>query len=124
MVTARRAPFGESALAANRDAGENIAMIRHRGSGRSWRAVLGLALALAGCASLKNTPEQDLAYARWQACEPPSGLIDIDRVEPSGRIWFTYYNESDKLKAVDCLAKGSGASLPTPVAVLRGRGGA
>ena len=90
--------------------------------------MIGLALALAGCAgvSLKNTPEQDLAYARWAACEPRSGLSDIDRVEPNGRIWFTYYNESEKFRVVECLAKPepSGASLPTPVAVMRGRGGA
>jgi len=80
----------------------------------------------AGCAGLKNTPEQDLAYARWAACEPRSGLADIDRVEPSGRIWFTYYMESERLKVVECLEKApsSGASLPSPVAVLRGKGGA
>jgi hypothetical protein len=97
-----------------------------RGRRESLCAVIGLALVLAGCASLKNTPQQDLAYARWAACEPPSGLIDIDRVEPSGRIWFTFYNESERLKVVECLAKAppGGESLPTPVAVLRGRGGA
>jgi hypothetical protein len=85
-----------------------------------------LALAVAGCAGMKNTPEQDLAYARWAACEPRSGLIDIDRVEPSGRIWFTYYNDSDRLQAIACLTKvpAGSPSLPDPVAVLRGRGGA
>ena len=88
--------------------------------------MIGLALVLAGCASLKNTPQQDLAYSRWAKCEPPSGLTDIDRVEPNGRIWFTFYNESERLKVVECLAKAppSGETLPTPVAVLRGRGGA
>lgn len=101
-------------------------MNSHRRRSESWCAVIALTIVLAGCASLKNTPLQDLAYARWAACEPPSGLIDIERVEPSGRIWFTFYNESERLKVVDCLAKAppSGESLPTPVAVMRGRGGA
>ena len=88
--------------------------------------MIALTVVFAGCAGLKNTPQQDLAYARWAACEPQSGLVDIDRVEPNGRIWFTFYNESDRLKVVDCLAKAppSGDSLPTPVATIRGRGGA
>jgi hypothetical protein len=86
--------------------------------------VIAVTIVLAGCAGVKNTPQQDLAYARWASCEPSSGLIDIDRVEPNGRIWFTFYNESERLKVVDCLAKASGESLPTPVAVMRGRGGA
>ena len=98
-------------------------MSTHRGWRRWWGAVVGLTLAVAGCANLKNTPEQDLAYARWAACEPPGGLIDIDRVEPSGRIWFTYYNETERLKVVECLSKAS-PSLPSPVAIIRGRGGA
>jgi len=97
-----------------------------RRSIESWCAVMALALAFWGCAGFKNTPQQDLAYARWAACEPPSGLIDIDRVEPSGRIWFTFYSESERQKVVECLAKAppSGESLPSPVAVMRGRGGA
>jgi len=105
--------------------GENVAVNRNLSTG-SWCAVIALALAIGGCAGLKNTPQQDLAYARWAACEPPSGLIDIDRVEPSGRIWFTFYNESERQKVVECLAKAppSGESLPSPVAVMRGRGGA
>lgn len=101
-------------------------MSLHLGRRRATRAVMGLALALAGCAGLKNTPEQDLAYTRWAACKPQSGLADIDRVEPTGRIWFTYYTESDRLKVVECLAKEppNGPSLPTAVGVHRGKGGA
>jgi hypothetical protein len=105
---------------------ENVAVSLPRGRRKAQRAAIGLALALAGCAGLKNTPEQDVAYARWAACEPRSGLADIDRVEPSGRIWFTYYSESERLTVVECLAKTppNGPSLPSPVAVLRGKGGA
>jgi len=97
-----------------------------RRSSQAWCAAIALAFALGGCAGIKNTPQQDLAYARWAACEPSSGLIDIDRVEPNGRIWFTFYNESERQKVVECLAKAppGGESLPTPVGVLRGRGGA
>ncbi len=83
-------------------------------------------MAVSACAGLRNTPEQDLAYTRWRACEPPSGLADIDRVESDGRIWFTYYMESEQQKVIVCLSKAEqgGPSLPTPVGVLRGKGGA
>ena len=83
-------------------------------------------MTVSGCAGVSNTPGQDLAYARWAACAPVSNLVSIDRVEPDGRIWFSYYVESDRQQIVTCLQKAGqgGPSLPSPVGVLRGRGGA
>ena len=103
-------------------------MMSRRGRGRSWGVAIVVALAVSACTGGgKNTPEQDLAYARWAACAPPqSTLLAIDRVEPNGRIWFSYFLESDRQAVVACLNKANegGTRLPEPVSTLRGRGGA
>jgi hypothetical protein len=93
---------------------------------RSWWVAIVAAATLAACAGARNTPPQDLAYARWNTCEPHSGLAEISRVEPDGRIWFTFYLESERQSIVTCLAKAAqaGPTLPEPVAIVRGRGGA
>jgi hypothetical protein len=101
-------------------------MIPRRGRGRSWGVSLGVAIAVSACAGVGNTPEQDLADARWRACAPPSSLVQIDRVEANGRIWFSYFLESDRQAMVTCLGKAApgGPSLPEPVGTLRAKGGA
>ena len=83
-------------------------------------------MVVAACAGVSNTPAQDLAYARWRACAPDSGLLQIDRVEPNGRIWFSYVLESDRQAVAACIVKAEpGAqALPEPVGVLRSKGGA
>ena len=83
-------------------------------------------MAMSACASLGNTPEQELAYARWAACARSSILLEIDRVEPSGRIWFSYFLESERQTIVACLLKAEqgGPNLPPPVGVYRAKGGA
>lgn len=50
------------------------------------------ALLLAGCAALKNTPQQDQSSAAWAACkaEGRTGNLQLIRVEPDGRYWFSY----------------------------------
>jgi hypothetical protein len=89
-------------------------------------AAVLLALSLSACATARNTPEQDLAYARWRACAGPSTLLEIDRVEPDGRIWFSYFLESERQAIVACLDKAAqaGPGLPQPVGVYRAKGGA
>jgi hypothetical protein len=44
-----------------------------------------IALFLAGCASLKNTPQQDLVWEMGKVCE--GSLYQVTRVEPDGRYW-------------------------------------
>jgi hypothetical protein len=101
-------------------------MIPRRGQGRSWGVAFCVASAVSACAGVRNTPEQDLANARWRACAPPSGLVQIDRVEADGRIWFSYFLESDRQAMVACIGKPApgGPSLPEPVGTLRAKGGA
>lgn len=101
-------------------------MIPRRGHVRRWGAALCVAIGVSACAGVRNTPEQDLADARWRACAPPSSLVQIDRVEANGRIWFSYFLESDRQAMIACLSKAApgGPSLPEPVGTLRAKGGA
>jgi hypothetical protein len=46
-------------------------------------------LLLAACASVQNTPAQDLAHERVEKCGHIPG-VNITRVEPSGRVWATF----------------------------------
>jgi hypothetical protein len=87
---------------------------------------MSVAMAVSACAGVENTPAQDLAYARFRACAPSSGLVQLDRVEPDGRIWFSYFLESDRQAVVACIVKAEpgGSSLPEPVGVIRSKGGA
>jgi len=82
----------------------------------------GLALFLGAC-GIANTPQQDLAYARWATCNSTSGTLE--RVDLDGRITFRYTTPGGQQDIVQCLAEAgrTGPPLPEPVAVdLRGRG--
>jgi hypothetical protein len=98
-----------------------VSRLRH-----AWSIATLVAMAMSACASVRNTPEQDLAYARWAACAGSSTLLQMDRVEPSGRIWFSYFLETERQTVVTCLLKAEqgGPNLPPPVAVYRAKGGA
>jgi len=95
---------------------------KHRAT-RGWIVIL-VTVAMAGCAGMQDTLWQDLAYARWRVCRAGSSFAQIDRVEPSGRIWFSYDLEIEKQSILACLAQQEGPPLPQPVATLRGKGGA
>src|SRR5262249_43820701 len=100
---------------------------KRRGRGRSWAAALAVAMAVSACAGVgKDTPEQEVAYARWNACAGRSTLLSLDRGEPSGRIQFSYYLESDRQAMMACLAKAdqTGPHLPEAVGTIRMKGGA
>src|SRR5262245_52303766 len=97
------------------------------GSGTSRAVVICVAIAVSACAGLgKDTPEQEVAYARWKECAGRSTLLSLDRVEPNGRIMFSYYLESDRQTMMACLAKAdqAGPRLPEAVGTIRVKGGA
>jgi len=50
--------------------------------------VLTAVVAMVGCATVPNTPAQQLAWQRWQA-RKPSGTIALGRVEQDGRLVVT-----------------------------------
>src|SRR5882724_2897010 len=57
--------------------------------GRSLLSTVSVLLVVAGCASMRNTPAQDLAQERIAKCSNISG-VNITRIEPSGRVWATF----------------------------------
>lgn len=81
----------------------------------------GLALFLGACA-IANTPQQELAYARWAQCNSPAG--QLERVDLDGRITFRYSSPRGRETVLQCLAQAgrTGPSLPEPVAVGLGGG--
>ena len=52
---------------------------------------------LAGCASLKNTPAQDLAYERWRKCDH-FPYVTLKELMPNGQIWV-WYRQPDDLES-------------------------
>ena len=84
-----------------------------------------LALLMAACASLHNTPAQDLAWDRWTACHNQFSGTDIRTVGLDGRISFWSIGTADGLSMLDCLAQAgkNGPALPEPISEIRPKGG-
>jgi hypothetical protein len=76
----------------------------------------GFALFLGACA-ITNTPQQELAYARWAKCNAP--YVSLERVDLDGRITFKISNEGSRQQVLQCLAEAgrTGPPLPEPVGV-------
>jgi len=80
-------------------------------------AVVGscrFALFLGACA-FANTPQQDLAYARWAKCSLP--YVSLERVDLDGWITFRFSSEGSRQEVLQCLAEAgrTGPPLPDPV---------
>ena len=75
------------------------------------------ALVAAACASLANTPAQDLAYGRWRVCEREITGVQLRMVAADGRISFWHRGPADRAAALGCLERAGqgGAELPEPV---------
>lgn len=78
-------------------------------------------LLAAGCASLANTPAQDLAWSRWTACHPRAHGTEIRTVQLDGRISFWFDGPAERQALLDCvrLAGADGAALPEPISEPR-----
>lgn len=89
-----------------------------RASRRVRAAVLLLAVFGAGCEYFRDSPEQELANRRWRECVIGLRDVMLDRVDPDGRIRFTYVGMNDRDRMLTCLdvAARSGQPLPEPVA--------
>ena len=82
-------------------------------------AVVGscaFALVLGACA-IANTPQQDLAYARWAQCN--ASFAQLERVDLDGRITFRFSSAGGRQEIQQCLAEAgrTGPPLPEPVSV-------
>jgi hypothetical protein len=61
---------------------------------RSTLAGLLLIMAtMTGCATVRNTPAQDLAWERWTACDHFTA-VTLDRVDLDGRIVVNSYENT------------------------------
>jgi hypothetical protein len=67
--------------------------------------------------AITNTPQQELAYARWAKCNAP--YVSLDRVDVDGRITFKISNEGSRQAILQCLAEAgrTGPPLPEPAGV-------
>jgi len=76
---------------------------------------------LAACA-VANSPQQELAYARWAQCNSPAG--PLERIDLDGRITFKYSSAGGRQEVLQCLADAgrAGPPLPEPIAVGLGGG--
>jgi len=76
----------------------------------------GFALFL-GAWAIANTPQQDLAYARWAKCNASSFPVELERVDLDGRITFRFTSPGGREEIVQCLAEAgrTGPPLPAPV---------
>ena len=76
----------------------------------------GFALFLGACA-ITNTPQQDLAYARWAKCNAP--FVQLEWVGLDGRITFRFSTAGSRQEVLQCLADAgrTGPPLPEPVGV-------
>jgi hypothetical protein len=74
----------------------------------------GLALFLGACA-IANTPQQELAYARWAQCSSPAG--QLERISLDGRITFRYSSPTGRQEIQQCLAEAGRSGPPLPESV-------
>jgi hypothetical protein len=74
------------------------------------------ALFLGACA-IANTPQQDLAYARWAKCNSP--YVQLQQIDLDGRITFRSATAGSGQEVLQCLADvgRTGPPLPEPVGV-------
>ena len=91
---------------------------------RTLKAVVGscgCALFLGACA-IANTPQQELAYARWAKCNSSFPVV-LERVDLDGRITFWLSNGRSQ-EVLQCLADASrtGPLLPEPLGVCPPKG--
>jgi hypothetical protein len=69
-------------------------------------AVIGFAVALAGCASLGTSPQQEYTLASFHQCENVgTKQIILDRVTSDGRYWYRYWGAYDQRIFLECMAQ-------------------
>jgi hypothetical protein len=103
-----------------------VGCLRHRRRATTALVIATTALSLLanGCASLANTPAQDVAWNRWGICQTQATGTAIRNVHLDGRIVFWYFGPGDRQVMLDCLrrAADTGRALPEPIAYQLARG--
>jgi hypothetical protein len=83
------------------------------------------ATVVAGCATARDTPAQELSWERWKACDRFS-TIALDRIDPDGRLVVKGYEVEAapftacvRAVAADQVRRGAAASPEAAVLVKR-----
>jgi hypothetical protein len=83
---------------------------------RRWLASTPMivVLLMGACSTVTNTPAQDEAWRRWEACRSQVPGSDIRSVQLDGRIMFWADGTFQGLSMLDCLARAGkdGPALP------------
>ena len=83
---------------------------------RRWLASPSMVVAflMVACSTVTNTPAQDEAWRRWEACSRQVPGSDIRNVQLDGRISFWANGAFQGRAMLDCLARPgkNGPSLP------------
>ena len=77
---------------------------------------------LGACTTVQNTRQQDLVWAAYNQCKAEGRIpnnIQVVRVEPDGRAWYSAYSSAYGSQAFErCvtekISSSSGAAPPTP----------
>ncbi len=73
---------------------------------RSIRVNVVMLIVMAvGCATLRNTPAQDLAWERWKTCDH-FVAVALERIDPDGRIVVKAY-ESEAAAFTACVREAA-----------------
>lgn len=64
-----------------------------------------LLVAAVGCATVRNTPAQDLAWERWQTCDH-FATVRLERIELDGRLIVTGY-EHEAAPFTSCIREAA-----------------
>jgi hypothetical protein len=83
-----------------------------------------VALLMVACSTVTNTPAQDEAWRRWEACRSQVTGSDIRNVQLDGRITFWANGAFQGRSMLDCLARAgkNGPSLPEATYATRPSG--
>ena len=77
---------------------------------------------LGACATVQNTPQQDLVWSAYNQCKAEGRIpnnVQLVRVEPDGRAWYSAYSSGYGTQELErCvtekLSSTSAAALPAP----------
>jgi len=90
---------------------------------RALAVLLGVLL-LGGCTTVRNTPEQDLVWSAYKQCKVEGRIpsnIQLDRVEPDGRAWYSANRTAYGAQELERCINEKVSPPPTYVPVLTGR---
>jgi hypothetical protein len=80
-------------------------------------------LPMVACSAVRNTPAQDEAWRRWEACSSQVPGADIRNVQLDGRITFWANGIFQGQAMLDCLARAGKDGAPLPEAIYATRPG-